>query len=159
MAMQKSFRPDPPPEIERPGALAGATGANVLVTGDSAKNSKSPRARQPFRPPERHRRVARFIGYALSAGDADLFVDGAVVLVRHLTPAERTQLAFLAMLSLPRSAAAAVADATVPDRTGPDPAPDPDHDADPWNQPWVVAEFARWRADRDRRQPLTGGRR
>jgi hypothetical protein len=57
------------------------------------------------------------LGYALACGDPDLFVDGTIVLVRHLDIAERVKLAYLAMLSLPESAAEAVVDATVPGRT------------------------------------------
>jgi hypothetical protein len=147
-------RPDPPPDKDSPGAVGAATGAGVLFTGDTATDSPKPRTAQ-VKPPERYRRVARFIGYALACGDVDLFIDGAAVLVRHLDTGERVRLAYLALLALPRSAAEAIVDATVSSRAAP--YPDPQQDA--WAAPWAAAEFARWRAERDRREPLGGGRR
>jgi len=146
-------RPDPPPERQGPGAVGAATGATVQTGDGQTKPSAKTRTAQGQRPPERHRRVARFLGWALAAGDVDLFIAGAVVLVRHLDTAERVRLAYLALLALPRSAAEAVADATLPGRavSYPDPAPDP------WAAPWVAAEFARLRAERDRREPLNPG--
>jgi len=153
MTMHSTFRPDPPPERQGPGALAGATGAVVHSTGDAEPDSRKTRSAQAFRPPERFRRVARFLGHALAAGDTDLFISGTAVLARHLAPAERVRLAYLALLSLPRSAAEAVVDATVSSRA----APYPDPETDPLAQPWAAAEFARWRAERDRREPLSPG--
>jgi hypothetical protein len=148
-------RPDPPPDERRPAALGERERAGCRLDGGHTESSPKPRTAQAFRPPERHRRVARFIGYALAAGDCDLFVDGTAVLVRHLDTAERVRLAYLALLSLPRTAAEAVVDATVSSRAAPYPDPAPD----PWAAPWVAAEFARLRAERDRREPLGGGRR
>jgi hypothetical protein len=147
-------RPDPPPERQGPGAVGAATGATVQTGDGQTKPSAKPRTTQAFRPPERIVRVARFLGYALAAGDADLFVSGTAVLARQLDTSERVRLAFLSMLSLPRSAAEAVVDATVSSRAAPYPDP-----ADPWQAPHITEVFTAWRAERDRREPLGGGRR
>lgn len=88
-------------ENENPGALGGATGANLEAANFTRTayrkrggNAMSRHAK------DRHKRVARMVGYALTAGDPATWGGLSSVVAIRLTPLEIASLAFAALRAL-----------------------------------------------------------
>lgn len=63
--------------------------------------------------PERIKRTAKTLGYALWLSEADAWMDAACVMALRLDPQERAALAFAALESLPADIADAVAEEAI----------------------------------------------
>lgn len=89
------------PENENPGALAGATGAiGKGSTSTKAVYSKRGGNAMSRHAKVRHKRVARMLGYALTAGDPVAWGGLSVVIGVRLTPVEVASIAFAALRAL-----------------------------------------------------------
>ena len=87
--------------IEKPGALAGATGPyqnDLAITGTDYQkprvNAMSKHAK------DRHKRACRMLGYALTLGDAPTWVQAGAVWQLRLTEVELASIAFAALQGL-----------------------------------------------------------
>jgi hypothetical protein len=98
--------------IEKPGALAGATGPyqndRAIIGGHYQKprvNAMSKYAQ------DRHKRAARMVGFALTADDPAIWGQTAAILAHRLTIKETASLAFAALRALEPEARESVIDA------------------------------------------------
>lgn len=91
----------PAPEMENPGPLAGGTGAiskrSSSVLGSYSKARANAMSRYAK---ARHKRVARMVGYCLTAGDPQTWGGLSAVITVRLTPLEVASLAFAALRAL-----------------------------------------------------------
>jgi hypothetical protein len=102
------------PEKQNPGALAGATGADSIGRGVRGKEYPKPiRGAMSRFALDRHKAMARTIGYALTIGDESGWQAFAAVAEARLTPQERAALAYAALMSLSPDHAWMVADAAI----------------------------------------------
>lgn len=89
------------PENENPGALAGATGAGLEAANFTGtrypKRSGNAMSRHAQ---DRHKRVARMLGYCLTADDPRTWGGLSNVITVRLTPLEIASLAFAALRAL-----------------------------------------------------------
>ncbi len=87
--------------IEKPGALAGATGPYQNDRAITQSDYQKPRVNAMSKhSQDRHKRAARMLGFALTLGDAPTWVQAGAVWQLRLTELELASIAFAALQGL-----------------------------------------------------------